>query len=123
MECESNEKLLQLLQQKQIQEARAVLEQDLALLHSWDLSNFNLRGVDLSGVDLSDTNICGADLREVNYGKESQPASKNVVSTLIGKLELSLEEALRCPFTAESWWTQGKQTKYVRNPSRYSTNV
>ena len=31
---------------------------------------------------------------EVNSTKESQPISKDVVSTLIGKLGLSLEEAL-----------------------------
>ena len=49
-----------------MQEARAVLEQDLALLSSCDLSKVNLTGLDLSGADLSGANICGADLREVN---------------------------------------------------------
>ena len=40
----------------------------------------------------NDTGLQG--ILEVGLKKESQPVSKNVVSTLIGKLGLSLEEAL-----------------------------
>ena len=61
MKSNSKNTITQLLQQNQLQEARALLEQDLSVLRACDLRN-----ISLSGADLSSANICGTDLRQAN---------------------------------------------------------